>query len=72
MRFQIPSLRRVGVSSPNNLPHGFSSGILSHIIFKTPTKGIDRNMPDNPQTAPPSRTVIIEMRALIFTLDETI
>jgi hypothetical protein len=54
------------------LPHGFSSGILSHIIFKTPTKGIDRNMPDNPQTAPPSITVIIEIRALIFTLDETI
>src|SRR5579872_6105791 len=62
----------VGTSSPSNLPQGFSSGILSKTIFSIPIKGMERNMTDNPHTAPPSNTARIDMRALILTLDDTI
>ena len=72
LKLHISPLWRVGISSPNNLPHGLSSGILSKIIFNTPVKGMDKNMPEMPQTAPASKIMIMEISALIFTLEETI
>jgi hypothetical protein len=65
-------LRRVGTSVPSKWPQGFISGIRSKMIFSIPIKGIDRNMPESPQTAPPSNTAMMEISALIFTFDETI
>src|SRR5215218_2146992 len=62
----------VGTSSPSNSPQGCRPSTRSKMIFKMPTKGIDRNMPATPHKAPPSKTATMEMRALIFTLEETI
>lgn len=61
----------VGISVPNNLPHGFSSGTRSKIIFNTPVKGMDKNIPDTPHNAPPIKIIMMDTSALIFTLDET-
>ena len=69
---QIWPLCRVGTSSPSNFPQGFSSGTLSKMILRTPMKGMDKNIPEIPHTAPPSNTTIIEISALIFTFEDTI
>jgi hypothetical protein len=70
-KFQTCPLCRVGISSPNNLPQGFNSGSRSNIILRMPIKGMDKNMPGIPHTALPNKTMMIEMSAFIFTLEET-
>ena len=67
-----PGLALGTTLSPKSLPHGCISGIRSKIIFSTPIKGIDKNIPLNPHTAPPSKTATIDNSALIFTFAETI
>ena len=70
-RPRIP-INCAGVSSPSSRPQGFISGIRSKMIFSTPINGIDRNIPDSPHTAAPSKTATIEISALIRTFADTI
>ena len=39
-------------SMPINIPQGLNSGNRSNMIFKTPTKGMERNIPEIPHKAP--------------------
>ncbi len=59
--FHISPIWRVGTVSPNNFPHAFNSGILSNIIFKMAINGMERNIPATPQSAEPSKTVMMDI-----------
>ena len=70
---KVSSLDFLGFSSsPNKMPQGFRLSTRSKIIFKTAITGMERNMPEIPQSISPRTTPNTVMRGLILTLDPTI
>ena len=60
-----------GMVSPNKNPQGFKGSIWSKITFMMASNGMDKNIPDMPHKAFPTKTTMIAKSAFIFTLEET-
>jgi len=52
--------------SPNKNPQGFTDSMWSKITFIMAKSGMERNMPGIPHMAFPTKTTMIEKRALIL------
>ena len=61
-----------GMVSPNKNPQGFKGSIWSKITFTMASNGMDKNIPDMPHNAFPTKTTKIANSAFILTFDETI
>ena len=60
-----------GMISPNRKPQGFKGSMRSQMTLAIAESGMERNIPRIPQSAPPARTTMTEMRAFSLTLDAT-
>ena len=69
LNFIVPVSSEV---SPNKKPYGFSGSTLSRISLRIATRGMDKNIPDMPQSAAPKITAMMEMSALSFTFEPII
>ena len=68
-KFSTPSF--TGTASLSKKPKAFKFVLCSNVIFNTPTKGINKTIPEIPHSQPPRRMAKITAKALTFTLDPT-